>query len=129
MTFLTDLKVKPIRGTTKRELLCPFQYKDKQLGVIEVPKGFITDYATIPLWVPRWILDDDGPTIRGASVIHDYIYSDTCNLPLTRKQADSVLYRAMRDAGSSYFNAKTTYFIVRLFGRTYWNNYTLDYTG
>jgi len=111
MPFVTDLKVKPIRYSNKRELLSALIYIDNELGAILVPTGFITDYATIPKIVPSYLISSDSSTIRDASVIHDFLYSNgTC----TREVADQVLYRAMLDLGSSLALAKSIYYILRV---------------
>jgi len=111
MPFVTDLKVKPIRHSNKRELLSALVYIDNEVGAIVAPTGFITDYATIPKIVPRYLINSDSSTIRDASVIHDFLYSKST---YTRKVADQVLYRAMLDLGSSVVIAKTIYYVLRV---------------
>jgi len=118
--FITPLKVQPIRGTDKRCVLAELIYRDLVHGRIVTPRGFISNYASIPKWVPRWILDQDGPAIRDASVVHDYLYSIYCLLDISRKEADAVLYRAMLSSGSSRLTARVAYWSVRLFGGSHW---------
>jgi len=120
MTYLTPLQVEPIIGTNKRKLLSDFYYIDEVVGFIKVPKGFITDFATIPKIVPRWIINRDSPAIREASVVHDYLYSGKCTLSLARYAADAVLYRAMLELRAPYILAKIVYFSARLFGASHW---------
>ena len=62
--------------------------------VIVIPKGFKTDFASIPriFWniiapIGKWTLP---------SVLHDYLYSEGYRLGISRKQADKIFYQAMR---------------------------------
>ena len=71
MPFLTDLVVKPIRGTSMRELQSALEYESNDGYVYTVGRGFITDYASIPKMLRAWI-DQDSGYIREAAVLHDY---------------------------------------------------------
>jgi hypothetical protein len=82
-----------------------------------VPKGFITDGISIPLWL-AWFLN---PTGRGfaAAVVHDWRYTVH---DLTRPQADAELWRNMRALGCGRFHAGAAWLAVRLFGKSHWPN-------
>lgn len=124
MSFQTKLRVEPIRGTTKRKLLSELAYQDILEGRLEAPRGFITDYASVPSVIPRWFIDQDAPFIRDASVIHDYLYSDVCKYRLTREEADAVFYRAMLGLCKGYWDtvrAKSAWLAVRLTGASYYS--------
>jgi len=95
--FITDLQVKELseasfseRGSW--ELLSPLVYEsDVAKTIICVPKGFKTDFASIPrLPFVFWILGD---RYRKPAVIHDYLYGTH---ELTREEADGVLFEASK---------------------------------
>lgn len=77
-------------------LLEPFvYYADPRLEPVVVPKGFVTDMASVPSVlesiVPRW--GPHGP----AAVVHDFLYwEQRC----TQRQADALMLRAMRQMGT-----------------------------
>ena len=86
---------------------------------IAVPKGFLTDGASIPqfLWsmLPTW-----GAYSR-AAVIHDYLYrcigeGRPHSLATTRKAADDIFLEAMAVCGVTIGVRNTIYTAVRTFG-------------
>ncbi len=98
-------------------------YHDLGLDVVIVaPKFFVSNYASIPEIIPKWILDADSPIIRDISVIHDFIYSNSCKLVVSRNHADMVLYRGMRDLGAGWIISQLAYMSVRVCGSGYWRN-------
>jgi len=102
--------------------------------LICAPKGFITDFASVPrlFWrlIPPW-----GKYSR-ASVIHDYLYK-TGNLveaiageevttgkkPDARKDADLVFLALMRNLGVSSWQSYLIYRAVRIGGGRAWKRY------
>lgn len=103
-------------GDRRLTLTSPLLYDSDVLGVtIAVPTGFVTDLASIPrgLWN---ILPPIGRYDR-AAVVHDYLYA--CGFT-TRKQADDVLYEAMRVTQVGRVAAWTIYAGVRLGGGAAW---------
>ncbi len=54
------------------ELVTPFQYVRDNGETIEVPVGFMTDYASIPLIFYSWIGPPTGE-FAPASIIHDFL--------------------------------------------------------
>ena len=92
-------------------------------GLITVPKGFITDLASIP-WIAQCIIPKLGKQNR-SSIIHDYLY-ETGNIngkKITQKIADKIYLGLMRSRKVSKWNAKTQYRALRMFGWYAWNNY------
>jgi hypothetical protein len=84
---------------------------------IVVPKGFVTDFASIPQ--PLWSL---GLTPYGqysrAALIHDYLYwSQGCG----REQADRILVIAMKESKVGQFDEALIYQGVNLGGTGPWN--------
>jgi len=103
-------------------LLAPFRYGPSAIArhIIDVPAGFITDFASVPKIV--WnILPPDGPYGR-AAVVHDYLYS-TKGLggELTRAQCDGILLEAMKALAVGGLVQAVIYRAVRLFGQSHWD--------
>lgn len=94
----------------------PYRYTVGQSGLtIEVPPGFVTDFASIPSWL--WgILGPHGRYSR-AVVVHDYLYwSQIC----TRDQADNILMIQMKELGVRWRDRRAIYEGVHLGGRAAW---------
>lgn len=86
--------------------------------VIQVPKGFVTDLASIPRLLWR-ILPPIG-AYDAAAVIHDFLYRTN---GVTRKQADAVFNEAMALHQVSALVRWAMYRGVRLGGWVPWNKY------
>jgi hypothetical protein len=84
---------------------------------IETPKGFVTDFASVPrpLWhlLPKW----GGYGV--ASVIHDYLY---WSQHIQRRDADLWLLKTAEEMGVGRFHARVIWGAVRLFGGIAWNS-------
>jgi hypothetical protein len=80
--------------------------------VIRVPRGFETDFASIPVWVSAVFnpIGDDAE----AAVVHDWLYA--VGEPGQREQADSIFLFAMEQAHVSILQRKTMYEAVRAGG-------------
>jgi len=103
----------------KYELTAPLSYFSALAGVIVVPAGFVTDFASIPR--AAWsLLDPEDPVILFASVVHDYLYSAGESAG-TREQADAVLIEAMAVCGASAWQRQIVYHAVRWFGASHWS--------
>lgn len=87
---------------------------------IDVPAGFVTDFASIPraLWT---ILPPTGQYGK-AAVIHDWLYrgGKPEGRPVTKAYADAVFERAMKELGVPWLRRKLMYTAVKLFGRGIW---------
>ena len=110
------LRVEKVENTDKWRLLeqvvCPL---DKS---IIVPKGFLTDFASVPSAVQS-LMSNTEDDILIASVVHDYLY-EVLPKPLRylkKIDADQMFYKLCRLAGMGYIRAKLAYFGVRAFGR------------
>ena len=82
---------------------------------VEVPKGFVTDFASVPYGVTAFFL----PTGRysRAAVVHDYLYwTQRC----TREQADRIFLLAMIESDVPYRTRSTIYRTVRAGGESSW---------
>jgi len=98
-----------------------FRY-EHPLGTILVPKGFDTDFASIPA-IFRVVLSPTG-SYRKAAVIHDFMYwfrtLGAGGPPLSREIADTVFYDAMTDEGVSGPLRAVVYRGVRVGGWAAW---------
>lgn len=95
------------------KLIAPLRYFTavENYGFITVPKGFVTDYASVPRGL--WNLFPPHGKYSAGAVIHDYLYRRTL---LDRKFCDRVFLEAMELLGVNWFSRHTIYRGVRLFG-------------
>jgi hypothetical protein len=110
---LVDQRANTSRGTW--ELLQPLVYHSDLLGTIIVPKGFQTDFITMPR-LPL-LFDLMGDSAHQAATLHDWLYT-TGNVP--RDIADEILYEAVRASGLAKWRAVLMYIPVRIFGGFYY---------
>lgn len=83
---------------------------------ISVPKGFITDLASIPK-IFRNVLNVNGKS-RKPAVLHDYLY---CSKIFERSVADYIFYKALVSEGMNAIIARTYWAGVRAGGWMYYN--------
>lgn len=84
---------------------------------IEVPIGFVTDFATGPRYLRRAIRSTG--TFSAAAVVHDFLYwTQVC----TRSQADRLFQLAMEESGVPYPLRNGFYLVVRFAGDGAWND-------
>lgn len=107
--FLTPLEVQQISEATpdrpaKFKLTDALVYDSKTIGLIIVPEGFITDFASVPRVPIAYLIT--GGLGNSAATLHDFLYTKphstmtSCVNPVTRKQADRVLRGAIIDGMS-----------------------------
>lgn len=89
-----------------------YYYKEKDGERLEIPEGFISDGATVPRIL--WCFFPPISEYAYAAILHDYMYDNAIK---TKKEADKVLYHAMRILGYPKWKAKLFYYCVRVFGR------------
>lgn len=117
--FLNTLKTEQINKNLYR-LLDTLQFND-ELGLITVPVGFETDFAStkvihnIFLFVLFALVSGYG---NYSATVHDYLYTTHSigSKAITRKEADEVLYRALRAEGIAKWRAWLFWAGVRLGG-------------
>ncbi len=107
-------------GPARYRLLEPLEYVARVNGGglrVNVPAGFVTDFASIPrIFWNR--LPHDGPWAP-ASVVHDYLYTTrTCS----RFLADAIFRDGMAALGVSKLQRLVIFYAVRFFGWTHWRN-------
>lgn len=119
------------RETAKRtyECLADMLYYDEVHGPIRVRQGFTTNYASLDalrnvvLFPFYALLADYGDQ---AATVHDYLYSGypiekadgTLYYP-SRREADEIFYRALRDEGIARWRALMFYTGVRVGGASH----------
>lgn len=98
------------------ETLNKITYIDFKGGVareINVPKGFKTDFASIPR-IFYCILTPIGKHTQPA-ILHDYLYSFGYKEGFSRKDSDRVFLEAMSDCGVNVVTRRLMWLAVRLF--------------
>lgn len=85
------------------------------LGLVTVPKNFITDGASVPrcFWNVFPPFGDYFP----AAVVHDFLYSPL-NEEFTRDEADFIFLEAMHAVGVPWYRRHVIHAAVRAFGWT-----------
>lgn len=96
-----------------------YRYRTLSGKLIDIPKGFITDLASIPKMF-RNIFNTYGKNYTRAAVIHDYLYAQGYKMGINRKQADEIFLEIMKERGVSIFKRQAMYRAVRLFGASHY---------
>lgn len=109
----------------RTELIEPLVYISGSGERIEIPAGFLTDYASIPK-IFRNIYEPSGPA-RFPAILHDFLYGRLGGAPYykTRRESDDLFLEAMQLVGVDLVQRRTIYRAVRLFGWAYsgkWSN-------
>lgn len=99
--FLTELDAKLVDDVIW-ELDTPLVYESDLLKcTLTVPKGFQTDFASVPrIPVVYWFFGDRA---HRESVLHDYLYRIDSEPVVTYNKANGVFYEAMELRGKSAF--------------------------
>ena len=150
-SFTTPLIITPLSDGRNFKLIEEFDYDVGVLGsgdTIHVPKGFVTDFASIPhvpiallglvaVFLGNW-LGNIWLSILGAciifcivqlpnagkygkaAVLHDRIYQTHSR---TRREADSIFKEAMLVSGTLPITAFVIWLAVRLFGFWAWRKF------
>jgi hypothetical protein len=114
MPFLTKLVV---TEAPRKEwgLMSPLIYQGNK-DEFTVPTGFTTDFASVPKILWPWF----PPTglYTKAAVLHDFHY---ITQDISRKDADGIFRRVMREEGVSKIRRYLMWFAVRIGGRYHKN--------
>ena len=125
-SFTSPLIVSPLSDGKDWQLQRRFTYhvgSKFSRTYINVPKDFITDFASIPsvfFFLPKWA------RFNKSSVLHDWLYKvkKIMGKPITRKDADGIFLGAMliefRCHKSGRLIAYTEYYCVRAFAFLAW---------
>jgi len=116
MPFITPLRAEAIQGRHWK-LLAPLIYRGRHQELV-VPAGFVTDLGSVPWWA-TWLVprDDEG---RPAYVLHDYHYRTG---QVSRRDADGILRRTLRERGYGRVRRWTAWAGVRLGGWVAWRRW------
>jgi hypothetical protein len=87
-----------------------------RIAKVTVPKGFVTDLASIPSPFYSWLRPDG--EYAYAAIIHDYLYWEQ-HLP--KDQADEVLKAAMQDLKVDRLKIEVIYTAVSAAGQGAWD--------
>lgn len=94
-------------------------------GVVSVtaPKGFVTNFASIPDFLKWYVSNDDWRVVR-PSIVHDWIYSEhqVAGGFISRSQADDLFYEMLRVEGMGWLKAKLMWAGVRIGGFIAWDD-------
>lgn len=101
---------------------------------VAAPRGFITDFASIPKAaqvIPHFGVNDNSAfaavphdfhySCRGALHVRDLDSGDLTDITLTREQCDELLYQGLIAVGYSIVDAMLFYDAVRIGGQSYWD--------
>lgn len=90
--------------------------ENSSVEAITVPKGFVTDFASVPriFWTA---LRPDGDYAY-AAVLHDYLYWEQ---DLSREQADKIMKTVMQEFEVGGITTNLIYTAVRVGGQQAWN--------
>ena len=114
--FLTDLVVEALSDDTW-QVVSALRYQSQILNnIIEVPAGFVTDFASVPR-VPI-VFEQFGDRAHHESVVHDWLYYTAST---SRKTADMVFLEAMKSRGKPWWICRGMYLGVRAGGWVAWN--------
>jgi hypothetical protein len=99
--------------TFKWELLSDFcyhvgDYPSKE--IITVPKGTITDLASVPRSL--WAIYPPHGKYAKAAIVHDYLYQKQAG----KEYADSIFLEGMKVLGVPKYHANVLYYVVAAFG-------------
>lgn len=98
-----------------------FTFITNELFTVMVPKGFVTDLASIPR-VLRLLIQVNGRH-SDAAIIHDWLYykkGNVCFWTFSRKECDDIFYQAMLESGVPKWKARTMWSGVRVGGWLAW---------
>jgi len=131
-SFTAPPAVRPM-GNNKFKLLESFEYyyavgKEDTESII-VPKGFVTDFASIPSAL-HWIINPTDQHIMKPAMIHDILYTKEKIFKsgteefYTRRESDVLMFDMMRIQGAPLWKLIGVYLALRAGG---WAEY--DYVG
>ncbi len=117
-SFTDPLVVEPLPDGRRWRLVEPFRYHVGSYPsetIIAVPKGFITDFASVPR--PFWNILPPWGRYGKAAVVHDFCYRRAI---CTRKRCDKIFLEAMKVLGVPGWKRYVMYLAVRAFGFVAW---------
>jgi hypothetical protein len=98
MPFDSDVIVREV-GDDTWELVEPIRYRGNR-DMFVVPKGFSTDFASVPRAF-QWLLPRYGAYTKSA-ILHDFLCDESKAGRFDRDDADGLFRRSMRELGVSF---------------------------
>jgi hypothetical protein len=120
--FTENLIVSPLPDGKTWVLRRKFSFylgKTEDSETIEVPAGFITDFASVPRIF--WLIFPPWGKYGNAAVIHDYLYWVQLNA-YPKNRADQIFQQGMDVLGVGKVTTWALYTAVKLFGQLAWNS-------
>lgn len=117
--FIGELKFEPVPGEVGEfELLSTWTWVDEEFGRVDIPPGFITDFASTPQLMRMFKVFDplSSGSIFGA-LPHDWLY---CLQDRDRSVCDDILRKALIDSGMQPYAARMYWMGVRMGGWVPW---------
>lgn len=119
--FLDALNVTEISDSIFAICNHDFRYQSDLAGLLTVPVGFYTDFASVPrLGIVYAMLGDRA---HQPAVVHDWLYYSALT---TRRVADDVLMEAMALLGLPFWQRYPIWWGVRVGGWKSWNDHRRD---
>jgi len=112
--FETELVAK-LAGNDAWQLTEDLVYKSDIVGLVYIPAGFVTDFASVPRLPLAYLLA--GNTAHEAAVVHDYLYVIHRS---TKSQADRTFREAMGVTGVPAWRKNLMYAAVTIGGWLAW---------
>jgi hypothetical protein len=100
MPFESDWRVAVEQVDENRwRLLQRIRYDDPAIGTIEVPAGYVTDFASVPR-IAVWLIPRFG-RYTVAAILHDRLLTDCLGVGMvTARDADRLFREALREVGT-----------------------------
>lgn len=118
--FIAPLAAEQL-GRWEWRLFRELQLADPEHGLIVVPAGYLTNFASIR-GLRVWLVLIYALLVgygNASCAIHDWLYEQG---QLTRRQCDDVLYRALRAEGVARWRAWFFWAGVRIGGKSHYNS-------
>jgi hypothetical protein len=115
MPFISDLSVRQVNGSHTWILTEDLIYDGFHASFV-VPAGFQTDFASIPRWL-NWLIPKYGKRYNKAAVLHDHLCIEARGGRFSRRDADGLFRRCLREASVIYWRRRLMWIGVRWGGR------------
>ena len=116
ITSIFAKKVGTRRGRAIWELCERLIYWINDEIPVIVPKGFQTDFASVPRVPLAYLFCGD--TCHEAATVHDYLYRKDCVPNLSKEEADLTFLRITREKGEGI--GRSMFFFVKHFANGSW---------
>lgn len=113
--FMTELDARLLDDDRIWVLDSPLVYVSNIVGLVAVPAGFQTDFASVPR-IPI-VYSLFGDRAHRESVVHDFLYRIDSKPQATFKEANKAFLEAMECRGKSWFVRRAMYAGVCVGGR------------